>query len=357
MPHNNLNSGFRILDGSPLLLAAPADDWDGYEQIACCGAYKGHWQGEFEITEAMLQQMADFGNSKKIETPADYGHELIFNSAADASGWVKPGDFQVRGKGKNAALYAKIAWTERARSKIAAQELKYKSPAINFNTTDRKTGRTGGSSIHSVALTNTPFLHELPEVRLNSIMGAIRLHETAQRAEENHMREGLCKLLGLSTDIADDALLAAATGLSAKYAALTAAIHGDDKMASLAELKAKAATADATMSRVAALEAAEAVREQERKDALALAAVKAAQSEGKILGDDTEHFKVHLALAKQDPARFASLSAVMPRVTPLGAAPVRKPDAPDMDETARAVNAALGLSNEVYKKHLPAIGG
>lgn len=171
------------------------------------------------------------------------------------------------------------------------------------------------------------------------------------------MREGLCKLLGLSADIADDALLAAASGLSAKYAALAAAIPGDDKMASLAELKAKAATADATMARVAALEAAEVVREQERKAVAALAAVKAAQAEGKILGDDTEHFRLHLDLAKQDPARFAALVPHMPRVTPLGAAPVRKPDAPEIDETANAVNAALGLSNEVYKKHLPAIGG
>lgn len=361
----NLNT-CRILDGTILALAAAPDDWDGYEQIAVVGAYKGHWQGEFEVTNAMLDQMAGFGNSKKIKTPTDYGHELIYNSSADASGWIAPGDFEVRGAGKKAALFAKITWTEKARAKIAAQEILYKSPTIIFNTPDRKTGRTGGASIHSVALTNTPFLHELPEVRLNSIMAAMgSMDNTAQRAEESKMKDELVKLLGLATDATDEMVLAAVKGsadlaakMSTDYAALAAELPGDNKLAILAELKAKAATADATSSRVAALEAAEAVRETERKNAVALSAVKAAQAEGKILGDGTEHFKAHLALAQADPERFAVLAAAMPPVSPVGIEVIRKPDssvsATGLSEEQRAINARFGVSDEMWIKANPA---
>jgi len=342
---------FGSLDLSTTLLADPPEDFDGYIEVLQTGAWKGHWQGEFEITEAMLDQAVTYGNSRKNATPFEYGHDSFMGNGtrAIAAGWVEPGNLELRKVDGIPKLFVKPDFTAKALAHIQAKEYRYVSAEFRFNTIDRVTGKWGGASLRSIALTIHPFMEELGEIRANSD-DAGRLFTGNPYQEHNNMdKNALIALLGLSENASDDDVKNAIKN----HVALSAAIPGDDKAASLAEIKAKALSADATTSRLAALEAAEQVREQERKDALALSAVKAAQKEGKILGDDTEHFKAHLDLAKQDPERFAALSATMPRVTPVGDGTPTPKTAPkvDLDDTQAEINRQLGLSTEVFNKH------
>ena len=57
--------------------------------------------------------------------------------------------------------------TDRARALIESREYRYISPAINWAGRDKRTGKISGTTLTSVALTNRPFLEELPQIRLS----------------------------------------------------------------------------------------------------------------------------------------------------------------------------------------------
>jgi len=64
-------------------------------------------------------------------------------------------------------LYGYYEPTERARKLIASREYRYISPAISWAARDKRTGEPDGTTLTSVALTNRPFLEELPPIRLS----------------------------------------------------------------------------------------------------------------------------------------------------------------------------------------------
>jgi phage I-like protein len=68
-------------------------------------------------------------------------------------------------------LYGRYEPTERARELIKNREYRYVSAAFAKDLPDRKTGESQGLTLTSVALTNQPFLDELPEIWL-SVDGA-----------------------------------------------------------------------------------------------------------------------------------------------------------------------------------------
>ena len=65
-------------------------------------------------------------------------------------------------------LYGRYEPTERARKLIKNREYRYVSAAFAKEYPDRKTGEPQGLTLTSVALTNQPFLDELPEVWLSN---------------------------------------------------------------------------------------------------------------------------------------------------------------------------------------------
>ena len=75
--------------------------------------------------------------------------------------------------GKSAAgqdrwiLYGRYEPTSRARQMIKSREYRYVSAAFSKEYPDRKTGESQGLTLTSVALTNQPFLDELPEIWLS----------------------------------------------------------------------------------------------------------------------------------------------------------------------------------------------
>jgi hypothetical protein len=68
--------------------------------------------------------------------------------------------------GPRYVLYGRYEPTERARELIENREYRYVSAAFAKNYPDRKTGEPQGLTLTSVALTNQPFLDELPEIWL-----------------------------------------------------------------------------------------------------------------------------------------------------------------------------------------------
>jgi len=64
-------------------------------------------------------------------------------------------------------LYGRYEPTDRARALIKNREYRYVSAAFASDYPDRKTGASQGLTLTSVALTNQPFLDELPEIRLS----------------------------------------------------------------------------------------------------------------------------------------------------------------------------------------------
>ena len=57
--------------------------------------------------------------------------------------------------------------TERARTLVKNKEYRYISPAIDWGAKNKRTGKPQGATLTSVALTNRPFLEEMPQIRLS----------------------------------------------------------------------------------------------------------------------------------------------------------------------------------------------
>ena len=57
--------------------------------------------------------------------------------------------------------------TERARTLVRNSEYRYISPAIDWGAKNKRTGKPQGATLTSVALTNRPFLEEMPQIRLS----------------------------------------------------------------------------------------------------------------------------------------------------------------------------------------------
>lgn len=130
-------------------------------KLAVIGEWKGHTRGAFEITRADLDSMVANFYDRKVDIVVDYEHQTLSGEIAPAAGWIK--ELYIH----NDELIGKVEWTTKATNFIQNGEYKYISPVYSFASIDNKTGIFKGATLHSVALTNTPFLDELGEVIAN----------------------------------------------------------------------------------------------------------------------------------------------------------------------------------------------
>jgi Mu-like prophage I protein len=72
-----------------------------------------------------------------------------------------------RSSGSRFILYGWYEPTARASQMIRRREYRYISPAIDWSARSKQTGRAQGATLTSVALTNRPFLEELPQIHLS----------------------------------------------------------------------------------------------------------------------------------------------------------------------------------------------
>lgn len=127
-------------------------------KVAVIGKWKGHSAGAFEISQADLEQMIENFKNRGLSIPIDYEHESLENRKAPAIGWVD--ELYI----KDNALYALPKWNDEARELIKNKQYKYISPVFVFNSKDAVSGKGIGTTLQSIALTNTPFLTELGEI-------------------------------------------------------------------------------------------------------------------------------------------------------------------------------------------------
>jgi len=148
-----------------LAVEVPADvpEW---VMIAHIGAWRGHPGGPEVVTPEMLQSaLSYFDRHYKVhaaDLTIDYHHQSVLASAgrvpkAPAAGWIK--EMVLRENGTE--LWGRVMWNADAAREIGAREFRYLSPVFRFNASDRVTAEPVPMMIHSVALTNTPFLTEL----------------------------------------------------------------------------------------------------------------------------------------------------------------------------------------------------
>lgn len=143
-------------------LNANTDNNDLVElKVAVVGKWSGHHAGGFEITEKSLQEIKQNFDNRLNDCVIDYEHGSFGNTKNPAAGWIKSLEI------KENALYAKVAWNAKAKDFIKNGEYKYLSPTFQMHYKNPKTGEDNGVFLHSVALTNTPFLDSLGEVKAN----------------------------------------------------------------------------------------------------------------------------------------------------------------------------------------------
>lgn len=152
---------------SILLDELPASGADGLIEIPI--AITGRWkrgEHEFAITRDDLKLMeANFRRRKNGEINIDYDHASEMPEVA--KGGPIPSAGRIVKVRSNGALYASIEFTPRALGLIKNREYRFVSPAIAWGVKDKVTGEDLGTALTSLALTNRPFLEELPQIKLS----------------------------------------------------------------------------------------------------------------------------------------------------------------------------------------------
>ena len=149
-------------------------------------ALTGRWvKGgrEFSITSDDLAAMArNFEKRKNDQVVIDYEHaseapEVALGGPVPAAGWIHelslvpgPSSFaKDNGQRTRDTLTALVEWTKEAFGLIKSGAYRFFSPAIDWNYRDKATGAPQGATLTSGALTNHPFLEELPPIMLTDL--------------------------------------------------------------------------------------------------------------------------------------------------------------------------------------------
>ena len=173
-----------LLDASAATTDAPAV----WLEVAYEGSFKGHWMGEFEFTRATFEEIvanfhahpafragAEQADAATLEAgaydvvqwdmhhaseaPATSGEIPVIG--APAQGWVLDVRIGQRPDGK-ACLQALTRWLEPARTYVRNKQYRWASVSVVFNAKDPESGKPVGAVLTSIAVTNQPFLQDLP---------------------------------------------------------------------------------------------------------------------------------------------------------------------------------------------------
>jgi len=341
-------------------------------KLLITGSWKGHWMGAFTVTKDDLTRVVNNAKSQGVDTLVDYEHASVFSlfapaGSTKASGWLDPQSLEVREEDSGHALFGVIDWTPNAARAIRNKEFRYLSPTIRWRTPDRKTNVDMGTSLHSVALTNTPFLEELPEVHLNSLRAKITGLSVGGENENMDPKKqaALALALGLSADASPEDMIAAAKEAQkdAKAlegvclaAGLESGSTGGEIVNAVTTLKAQSLPADEVKSLRA--QAAEGRKVQ------ISSAVERATQEGKIVASNKDWAT---RLAEKDFAAFSDWAKSAPSIVPTDIKTPKgdskslsdiDPQNPSKDDVKRLVSAMsdedrklardAGVTDEVY---------
>lgn len=144
---------------APGLVELADSDGPVWIQVAKAGQF--HKGGKFTLNSTIFADICkNFADTANRRIPIDFEHASeadptsgdIPVRGAPAQGWIT----QLDNRGET--LWALVEWLPQAREYIRAGQYKFFSPAIRFNALDRNTGAPIGARMTSGALTNNPFL-------------------------------------------------------------------------------------------------------------------------------------------------------------------------------------------------------
>jgi hypothetical protein len=130
-----------------------ADKRTGWVHVAYSGTWEGHSEGAFTLDRAAFESCIRAFEAQSNPVPVDYEHASVRDVAkAPAAGWVQK--LELRGDD----LWALVEWTKTAAEEIRSGAYRFCSGVFVFDKPDRKSGEPVPCVVHSVALTNTPFV-------------------------------------------------------------------------------------------------------------------------------------------------------------------------------------------------------
>lgn len=150
--------------------------------VAVCGTWVKDGR-RFSITAQDLRNIVqNFAKRKNEMLVIDYEHaseqpHVAQGGPVPAAGWihtlfVDSGAWSGGGNGRHneaELLRAFVEWTPEAKELIQSGQYRFFSPSIDWGARDKATGEPQGATLTSGALTNHPFLEELPPLMLTDL--------------------------------------------------------------------------------------------------------------------------------------------------------------------------------------------
>lgn len=151
-------------DLRPLVAPDAAQAW---VHMAMPGEWHGYVEddgelGEFSFDAEVFQSLVDRFNAQANPVQIDYEHGSLIHDATPkpAAGWIH--QLEIREGG----LWGLCEFTKRAAQMIRDGEYRFSSPVVVWGGNDRKTGEPYMAELHSLALTNSPFLDGQEPIKL-----------------------------------------------------------------------------------------------------------------------------------------------------------------------------------------------
>ncbi len=295
--------------------------------------------GRFLVDDKSIGLMINNFNARQTDVVFDYHHNtLIQGKESPASGWIK------RLYQNNGALWASVEWTSRAQELMQAKEYRYHSPVVLVRKSDKR-----AVYIHSAALTNDPNIHGLRPL-VNSIF-------LKGDDEQVDLIAQIKKSLGLPEDATDQQVMDAIQDLkkeskeseeevaaNSTMKAIRGILNLDEK-ASLSEVKAEIMvlknSGQVPLERLEQLE--KQVKEKQTTELL-----ETALNSGKITRDMVEWARKQI---ESDSEAFQLYLNKAPQIVPLDKINVNKEPENLLDDTQKAVNSMMGITDEVFNKY------
>jgi phage I-like protein len=357
-------------------LPAGAPRW---AMLARTGSWQGHPDGPETITPRHLAAALDYYRrhyaGHGADVVVDYHHASVLaprrGGTAPAAGWVQ--DMELRADGTE--LWGRLLWTADAAQAVSRREFRHLSPVLRFHAPDRVSGRPVLMHVHSLALTNTPFLTELTALNHSPAADdggnpsspeggdSMSLIEQMARCLELEPHD-VAQRLGLEPETADDRTARALMDLATRPAPATlanaldlpdsasstdlraAVIRMKEPAQSLAEVRKRLGLAEDAPA-AALLNAVDGLLDS-RRDTEAEALVDEAVAEGRI---PPAHREFYLREARRDPAATRQVINSMDPVLGHPHTPRRRqPPRVSLADAEADVCRQLGITPEAFAR-------
>lgn len=301
--------------------------------------------GKLPLDRAFLSAMvANWEAEGKPERAVNYFHrgasgpDITPISEKVAAGWIRNLDLRDDG------LWAQIAWTDKARAFILADELRYLSPEFSPNAHSKKTGKPQGPTLFGAALLNDPYLTELPRV------AASEQSNQAEPSADTGARMNkklICAALGLSEDTADEVVMAKLAEMKAageklalaeKDAAEKLALSEKTAATKLGEVTALQETTLKLTERVGTLEKENATLLSERKAGAVKSFLDGLVKAGKVTPATREGYEAIALSSGLEAIKFLEKSAA---VVPMGERGVESASTTSLADAQRRIDARV----------------